>query len=1289
MPLAIAFSLLLTLQAFRLVSTQTAIPENEVLSPLPYNGIPDEWKRENGVILPEEDLGIASGSSGDDEYQAGNQTVRTITDQYDNTSTTPSTRTKMNVSSNATETNITSIQQNDTNKAENPTPQPATTNGSHVNLTETNTPSPGNYTTTAPTTTTNNTTTATKVTNNTTTATKVTNNTTTATKVTNNTTTATSTTAFNTTQSSNSTISENFTTTSLPPVTNYTTPSQNSTNTTVSTTDTNQTSVSTTTNNKTEGSFDSRGNLDRGQTSDIQQRGKGQAWGAILGIGVAVAIVALVIYAIVKRRNYRDFSHRKLVEDMPHEPDGKLLSRDATHYVVPDAGVVKDFLEVLEFREFHGIVFSQTACQALQNARGRRCVYHAAVWYYNHLAGLMSVVMITEDQEAIKEYGSQNSGVYVISTREYLQSFWPDLNAAQELYATIAQTLQERESEGAQKEYSEHLPTDILAAGIKSGRYIQGILNVNKHRAQHEAFLRFESSENKNAELNSDVLINGMKHRNRGIHGDMVAVELLPRSEWKGRSTALTEGREEEKGEDTQSQPMPTGRVVGIIQRNWRDYVVTFPSREELPTQSRNFQKILVIPWDCRVPKIRISTQQAEALQDHRVIVRVDSWESTSLYPNGHSVRVLGKAGEVDTEIQTILVENCIHVPPFSEAQLREMPVNSKEQPWQIAPAEMSTRKDLRDTHLVFSIDPMGCEDVDDTLSVRTLPGGKHLELGVHIADVTHFVKEGSLTDLEARCRATTYYLADRRYDMLPAVLSADLCSLLGKVDRYAMSVIWELDAESLAVCSVWYGRTLIRSSYQLHYELAQSLLNGEDVEVPELAQLERSVRDKKLAELLQALEQLTRVAKHLRSQRDRGGALELEGVEVRAQLDEDKNIAALVPKQPLEVHETVAECMIYANHWVARKIQECFPHQALLRRHPPPRQEFFHQLIDSAKSCGFAIDTRTNKALADSLDRAVDPKDLLVNRLLRMMATQAMSNALYFSTGSCPEDQYYHYGLALDRYTHFTSPIRRYADIMVHRLLMAAVQSEKEECFYKNLASNKELEELAHHINHKNRAAQHAQKQSTELFQCLYFRDKDPLTDERCVADAIVYSIRANGVLVFVPRYGLKGAVYLKNRESQVVSVGDDGKCVWQVGTLKRYPDRISSCTSTGTNTFHLFDHVTVRISVEMSRCHSDNLHLELISNKPHQSTVAESRSSGRVQSELIEEVVRREEASLQAEEQKTRRPRLSKEEREFRQSKGPNLYSILQEISELALYDTAFYQIPNTEVLTCTTSS
>ncbi|KAM9861308.1 DIS3-like exonuclease 1 [Aulostomus maculatus] len=996
--------------------------------------------------------------------------------------------------------------------------------------------------------------------------------------------------------------------------------------------------------------------------------------------------------------------------------DGKLLPGDLTHYVVPDVGVVAKYLEILEFRELQGIIFTQTACQAVQHSKGRRqynrlrnllkdprhdcvlfanefqrysycprekgesqerwqtrCVYSAAVWYYNHLAGMKDVVMITEDQDTITQYSSLNSGVYVISVQDYLQNFWVELHAAHELYSSISQALQEKENNGTEREYAEHLPAEVLEAGIKSGRYIQGSLQVNKHRAQMEASITPEGlTNNKDTGLSTEVLVCGSKNRNRAVHGDMVVVELLPKSEWKGKVTALTEGQGEERsGGDSESKPMPTAHVVGILQRNWRDYVVTFPPREGTQSQSRNSQRILAVPWDHRIPKIRISTQQADALQDYRVVVRIDSWESTSLYPNGHSVRVLGRAGELETEVQTILIENCIHVPPFSDAQLREMPVSSPEKPWRVDPAQVAERRDLRESHLVFSIDPLGCEDVDDALSVQSLAGGRLLELGVHIADVTHFVTEGALTDLEARARATTCYLADRRYDMLPAVLSADVCSLLGGVDRYAMSVMWELDSLTLSVSKVWYGRTIIRSSYQLHYELAQALLNGEQAEVPELAGLGSDERDAKLAQLVESLERLTHVARHLRAQRDQGGALELEGVEVRAQLDEQRNITALVPRQPLEVHETVAECMIYANHWVARKIQESFPHQALLRHHPPPRHEFFSQLVDSAKAKGFTIHTRSNKALADSLDQAVDPQDPLVNRLLRMMATQAMSQALYFSTGALAQDHYYHYGLALDRYTHFTSPIRRYADMVVHRLLIAAIDMEKGRGPGRALASNREVEEMAHHINNKNRAAQKAQKLSTELFQCLYFKERDPQTDPCCVADAVIYAIRDNGLLVFVPQYGVKGPVYMKNREGQVVTVGPDGSCEWQSGSVRRFADHITTTSSVGTSTFSLFGHITVRVSVQSSRWHADALNLEVISNKLHQTTEPpQTHSRGR--SQLVQEVVRQaEEASQQAQERAARCPKLSKEEREFCQSKSPNLYSLLEEIRELALVD------------------
>ncbi|XP_049761759.1 DIS3-like exonuclease 1 isoform X3 [Elephas maximus indicus] len=947
--------------------------------------------------------------------------------------------------------------------------------------------------------------------------------------------------------------------------------------------------------------------------------------------------------------------------------DGKLLTSDVTHYVIPDWKVVQDYLEILEFPELKGIIFMQTACQAVQHQRGRRqynklrnllkdarhdsilfanefqqycylprergesmekwqtrSIYNAAVWYYHHCQDRMPVIMVTEDEEAIQQYGSETEGVFVISFKNYLDSFWPDLKAAHELCDSILQSRRERENESQEsrgKEYPEHLPLEVLEAGIKSGRYIQGILNVNKHRAQMEAFVRLQGASSKDSDLVSDILIHGMKARNRSIHGDVVAVELLPKDEWKGRTTALGESDNEDKASgESPSEPMPTGRVVGILQKNWRDYVVTFPSKEEVQSQGKNAQKILVTPWDYRIPKIRISTQQAEALQ------------------------------------------------------MCKMPVNTPENPWKVSPEEERERKDLRKTHLVFSIDPKGCEDVDDTLSVRTLNNG-NLELGVHIADVTHFVAPNSYIDTEARTRATTYYLADRRYDMLPSILSADLCSLLGGVDRYAVSVMWELDATSYEVKKVWYGRTIIRSTYKLFYEAAQELLDGnfsviEDI--PEFKDLDEKSRQAKLEELVWAIGKLTDIARHVRAKRDRCGALELEGVEVRVQLDEQKNIHDLIPKEPLEVHETVAECMILANHWVAKKIWESFPHQALLRQHPPPHQEFFSELRECAKAKGFSIDTRSNKTLAESLDKANDPSDPIVNRLLRSMATQAMSNALYFSTGSCVEEEFRHYGLALDKYTHFTSPIRRYSDIVVHRLLLAAISKDKKMEIKENLFSNKELEELCRHINNRNRAAQHSQKQSTELFQCMYFKDRDPETEERCISDGVIYSIRTNGVLVFIPRFGIKGAAYLKNKDGLVISCGPDSRSEWQPGSLQRFQNKITSTTTRGDSvTFHLFDHVTVRISVQASRCHSDTIRLEIISNKPYMipNTELSHQNPLLLKSELVKEVTKSVEEAQLAQEVKVET--IQEEYQEYCQTKGRSLYLLLEEIKDLALLD------------------
>merc|ERR1719348_2029732 len=267
---------------------------------------------------------------------------------------------------------------------------------------------------------------------------------------------------------------------------------------------------------------------------------------------------------------------------------------------------------------------------------------------------------------------------------------------------------------------------------------------------------------------------------------------------------------------------------------------------------------------------------------------------------------------------------------------------------------------------------------------------------------------------------------------MLPSVLSSQLCSLLGSVERYAVSCIWEIHHTSFKVRRCWYGRTVIKSSYKLCYEHAQDIIDGKPSSemkkvIPELSNFSGVELEEKFDEMKEALNYLSVIAKKWQNSRQREGALNLESTEVQFEFEE-KSMKDLKPKEHLEIHETVAECMIMANHWVARKIAEVWPSQALLRLHPPPKKENFEQLLACAASRGWTVNTSSNKALAESLNRCVDTADSTVNMLLRSLATLAMVQAVYFSTGSVLREDWVHYGLALDRYTHFTSPIRRYA---------------------------------------------------------------------------------------------------------------------------------------------------------------------------------------------------------------------------------------------------------------------
>ncbi|RUS33522.1 hypothetical protein BC938DRAFT_471221 [Jimgerdemannia flammicorona] len=583
---------------------------------------------------------------------------------------------------------------------------------------------------------------------------------------------------------------------------------------------------------------------------------------------------------------------------------------------------------------FYNEIFSETYVARLPNEgqkeREWRALCRVAAWYHHHLNGLLPILLLSENARFMStpnftqsDLTSQESsvGIVVCSVKQYLDRFWPGCAVLHELMGSLKDAVFEedltlerirmtgkvgellKKSNVGEPGYEEVLDltelmrivdlmiiwnlthykaADELEAGVKSGRYFQGVLRVSPSN-RDQAYI------NGGSKIGGDILIIGNRHRNRAVHGDVVVVELLSENSWTVPANSMSYDLDmakaaEEVGEQLarqSSEIRPTGRVLGVITRNWRSYVATV--QEDAIDQGGNV--LLTIPLDPIIPKIRVRYGDVRAISRQRIVVRIDSWPTTSQYPNGHYVRSLGPIHQLDTEISAILVEHEISVSQatqgFSEASLREMPEDTQQNPWKPDPTELKRRRDLRETHTVFSIDPPNCQDIDDALSVRDLNDGT-VELGVHIADVSYFVKENTQTDLEARARGTTVYLADRRFDMLPAVLSERICSLRGNVDRFAVSIMWTLD-QSYNILSTWFGRTVIRSACEMEYEQAQKLLNG----AKSVEGLDQSLAQK----LRQPILRLAEVLHVFKARRSAKGALELESSEVKFRMEEGQGI--------------------------------------------------------------------------------------------------------------------------------------------------------------------------------------------------------------------------------------------------------------------------------------------------------------------------------------------------------------------------------------------------------------
>ncbi|CAJ1331108.1 unnamed protein product [Effrenium voratum] len=654
-----------------------------------------------------------------------------------------------------------------------------------------------------------------------------------------------------------------------------------------------------------------------------------------------------------------------------------------------------------------------------------------------------------------------------------------------------------------------HWRAGQLAAGLKSGRLLTGQLRCPKSQTRGLVLVH---------DL-GEFVVKGSQNMNRAVDGDIVVIERLTAAQDATAATAvlrhgmITEEDEVQKVMQEGSEALlfgdkPGARIVAIKERSQREIAGTIYAIDQLEDAERvaadseaRKDDVVLVPADERFPRMFLGPEEVkEDVKDKRVAVVISAWPQSSDFPRARWSRELGKIGDLSTETQVILLEHSVKDEPFTEEVLKCLPPAN----FTVPKEEVEKRLDLRGL-CIFSIDPPGCEDVDDALSCVKLDNG-NFEVGVHIADVTHYVKPGTELDREAAERSTSVYLVDRRVDMLPRLLTTDICSLRcdGK-DRLTFSAIFEMTPEAVVV-NTTFAKGVVNSRAALSYKEAQERLDAKSED-----------------EIGQAIQNLAALARKLRAQRFEDGALDLESGELKFELDASSQSPTNVFKyESFFANKLIEEFMLLANRKTAEQISKNFPKLSVLRRHPPPKPEYMQQLVELLEASNIkGFNCETNKNLQQSLEKVENPRDPFFNRLVRILATRCMDEAVYFCTGTLPESHWDHYGLAMHKYTHFTSPIRRYADVLVHRQLSASLGLEEMPRLLRHM---QELEDACEHLNYKNRMARYADRASVSFHLYSFFLKSGPV-----VAEGVVMRVLKEGISVAVEEYGAEGVAELE----------------------------------------------------------------------------------------------------------------------------------------------------------------
>eukprot|EP00871_Galdieria_phlegrea_P002051 jgi/Galph1/2847/GphlegSOOS_G1537.1 len=868
------------------------------------------------------------------------------------------------------------------------------------------------------------------------------------------------------------------------------------------------------------------------------------------------------------------------------QPEAKLLNDSKNYYIIPDTNVVLHQLDLLESEFLDDVILLQTVLQEASiairkllidekrsfvyfanehhkdtfverldeetsNDYNDRSIRVAAKWYSCHLRN-KRIILLTNDTANAR--GAKDEGINVLSVEEFVTMLEDAYPRVRELLSRMTGK-EERETmetdTGKRKIiFDEYWQAQEIQNAIRAERVIEGTFQRNSYNCTEGRVLYFDSKQQAQT-----VLISGFKNINRAIDGDTVYVEIFRKEMWSCPSLQVKDDIDEEVitegGEDSDTScsasgsnsdtRMPTGKVVAIKKRNWRQYC------GDLQEKSSYSNYALFIPVDRRIPKIRVYSKRIDDLVDKRLVVCIDSWERSNLYPNGHIVNELGKKGEIETETKVLLCENSIITRAFPKAALDCLP-NSD---FQFSEDKFKGRKDLRSS-CVFSIDPPGCTDIDDALSVET--DNDNFVIGVHIADVTSFITQDSALDREAADRSTTVYLADRRIEMLPSRLSSDLCSLKENETRLAFSAFITVDSNANVLGSS-FDRSVIQSRKAFTYAEAQDCLDNARKKKNELSELEVS------------LLQLANIAKLLRKKRFERGALRLSSPELR-----------------------------------------CFPNCALLRRHPRPSKEMFEPLLKISRSLNMEIDVSSNKSLSRSLDKieeeCIRSGDAYKGTLFRICATRCMTQALYFCSGEASYEEYFHYGLASPLYTHFTSPIRRYADVVVHRMLSSCIGHST---LPEKLLDSSNVKKLTGHLNERHQSAQRAARDSIALHTSSLFRGKTLEEEGR------ILRLLSNGVVVLLPKYGIEGLIKFeqsnglpKLNEAEQILITPSGKYLKILDPVKKWNNTrtFSPCLSLVVS---IFCATSVSQSIPWSETTEQNCRLRVQSSKANRTYLGE----------------------------------------------------------------------------------